>query len=49
VFASGGHNVVAIGELDHPRRSYRISTRERDGRYIGSNLWREQAPPLEGS
>lgn len=49
VLTSGGHNVGVISEPGHPRRSYRIATRQEGDRYLGPGLWQEQTPKQEGS
>jgi polyhydroxyalkanoate synthase len=49
LLASGGHNAGIVSEPGHPRRSYRIATREEGSRYIDPDTWLVQTPEQEGS
>ena len=49
VLTSGGHNAGIVSQPGHPRRSYRIATRNRETRYQSPDAWRERVPEQAGS
>jgi polyhydroxyalkanoate synthase len=49
VLTSGGHNAGIVSEPGHPRRSFRISTRTEDDKYIDPDTWQATVPSQEGS
>ncbi|TXL65913.1 PHA/PHB synthase family protein [Zeimonas arvi] len=49
VLTSGGHNAGIVSEPGHPRRHYRVLTREAGGPYLSPDEWVTQAPRKEGS
>ncbi len=49
MLTSGGHNVGVINEPGHPRRSYRMATRQEGERYVSPDTWQAQTPRQEGS
>lgn len=49
VLSSGGHNMGIISEPGHPRRSYRIATRQEGERYIDPDTWLAKIPSQSGS
>jgi len=49
VLTSGGHNAGIVSEPGHPRRSYRMESREADGGYVDPESWVEKLEPEEGS
>ncbi len=46
---SGGHNTGIVTPPDHPRRTYRISTRTEADLHVGPDTWIEQTPVHQGS
>ncbi len=46
---SGGHNAGIVSEPGHPRRHYRIGTREPGARYVDPDRWLAATPSHEGS
>jgi polyhydroxyalkanoate synthase len=49
LLTSGGHNAGIVSEPGHPRRRYRMATRQCGDRYIDSDTWFNHATPAEGS
>lgn len=49
VLTSGGHNAGIVSEPGHPRRSFRIATRNGDDKYIDPDTWKATVPIQEGS
>ena len=49
VLTSGGHNAGIISEPDHPRRTYQISTRKEEEKYVDPDTWRKDVPVKKGS
>ncbi len=49
VLTSGGHNAGVVSEPGHPRRRYRVSTKEEDDLYVDADTWFEQTPVKQGS
>jgi polyhydroxyalkanoate synthase subunit PhaC len=49
VLTSGGHNAGVVSEPGHPGRSYRISTKPRNGNYVGPDLWLARSMHKQGS
>ncbi len=49
VLTSGGHNAGIVSEPGHPSRTYQISRRDQDGRYIDPETWQATAPAAQGS
>ena len=49
LLTSGGHNVGIVSEPGHPRRHYRVATREAGARYVDPDRWLERASEKEGS
>ena len=49
VLASGGHNAGIVSEPGRPRRSYQMSTRAHDGKYVDPDAFLATAPRHEGS
>jgi polyhydroxyalkanoate synthase len=47
--ASGGHNAGIVAEPGHAGRSYRLSTRPAQGRWMSASQWALQAARHEGS
>ncbi|WP_368411561.1 PHA/PHB synthase family protein [Amphritea sp. 1_MG-2023] len=39
LLTSGGHNAGIVSEIGHPRRHYRIATRQHDDRYQDPDTW----------
>ena len=46
---SGGHNAGIVTPPDHPRRTYRISSRKGTDLHVGPRAWVEQTPVQQGS
>jgi len=49
VLTVGGHNAGIVSEPGHPRRSFQMSTRQKDALYLDPDSWRAQAPRQDGS
>jgi polyhydroxyalkanoate synthase subunit PhaC len=49
LLASGGHNAGIVSEPGHPRRSYQVTTKLRDDRYVDPDAWLSLAPQRNGS
>ena len=49
VLTTGGHNAGVISEPGHHNRTYRVSTRAADGRYLDPDAWLSAAQRREGS
>jgi polyhydroxyalkanoate synthase len=49
VLASGGHNAGIVSEPGRPRRSYQVSTRAYDGKYVDPDAYLATAPRQGGS
>jgi len=49
VLTSGGHNAGIVSEPDHPNRSFQVTTKKREDRYLDPDDWAEQAPHKDGS
>jgi polyhydroxyalkanoate synthase len=49
VLAAGGHNAGIVSEPGHPRRSFRISTRQGGESYRDPDTWLRETPLHEGS
>lgn len=46
---SGGHNAGVVSEPGHPRRTYRLRTREPDDLYMDADTWYDETPVKRGS
>ena len=46
---SGGHNGGIVSEPGHPRRHYRVETRDADDAYVDPDTWRTLVEPQNGS
>ncbi|MDR3462713.1 MAG: alpha/beta fold hydrolase [Beijerinckiaceae bacterium] len=49
VLTSGGHNAGIVSEPGHPRRHFRIGTREASARTRGPDEWQRDTPVQDGS
>ena len=49
VLTSGGHNAGIVSEPDHPRRHYRVSTRDDRESYVDPDTWCETTTVKQGS
>ena len=49
VLTSGGHNAGIVSEPGHPRRSFRIRSREATDLHVDPETWVEETPEQEGS
>ncbi|MCO6439633.1 MAG: alpha/beta fold hydrolase [Nitrococcus mobilis] len=49
LLTSGGHNAGIVSEPGHPRRRYRLASREEGAAYIDPDSWYERTPVQEGS
>ena len=49
LLASGGHNAGIVSEPGHPGRTYQISHRPADDRYVDPETWAAATPMSEGS
>jgi polyhydroxyalkanoate synthase len=49
VLTSGGHNAGIVSEPGHPRRHFRLRTREAGGRTLGPEEWEADTPLQVGS
>jgi polyhydroxyalkanoate synthase len=49
VLTSGGHNAGIVSEPGHPRRHYRIRTREAGAHTFGPDEWEHDTAPRDGS
>ena len=49
LLTSGGHNAGIVSEPGHPRRRYRMATRDADDFYSDPDAWFDEAEPHEGS
>lgn len=49
VLTSGGHNAGIVSEPGHPRRHFRMRTREAEARTLGDAEWEAETPPQNGS
>jgi polyhydroxyalkanoate synthase len=49
VLAEGGHNAGIVSEPGHPRRSYQIASVEDNTGWIDPDVWKAQAPMVQGS
>ena len=46
---SGGHNAGVVSEPNHPRRIYRVRTKEADDLYMDAETWLNETPVKKGS
>jgi polyhydroxyalkanoate synthase len=46
---SGGHNAGIVSEPGHPRRRYRLTTRQADDKYVDPDAWQGQTRQQDGS
>jgi polyhydroxyalkanoate synthase subunit PhaC len=49
VLTSGGHNAGIVSEPGHRGRSYQMSTRQPEDRYVDPDAWADETPRREGS
>ncbi len=49
VLTNGGHNAGVVSEPGHPRRRYRVATKEEDDLYVDADSWFEETPVKTGS
>lgn len=49
LLTSAGHNAGIVTPPGHPRRRYRMLTRQRDERFLAADEWFERAEPKPGS
>jgi len=49
LLTSGGHNAGIISGPSHPRRRYRVHTRQPGDKYVDPDTWLEQHAPVAGS
>ena len=49
VLTSGGHNAGIVSEPDHPRRQFRMATKQADEKYQDPDSWMAMHPPVPGS
>jgi polyhydroxyalkanoate synthase len=49
VLTNGGHNAGIVSEPGHPRRRYRVATKEADERYVDADTWLTKAAEKDGS
>ncbi len=49
LLATGGHNAGIVSEPGHDHRSFQVTTRKADDRYIDPDTFRAQTPKKEGS
>jgi polyhydroxyalkanoate synthase len=49
LLTSGGHNAGIVSEPGHPRRHYRVATRNANGRYVDPDQWLTRATEKDGS
>jgi len=49
VLTSGGHNAGIVSEPGHPRRTFRIRTRDKCARTLGPDEWERDTAPQDGS
>ena len=49
ILTSGGHNAGVVSEPGHRGRTYRIASREADGRYVDPDVWSAQTKREDGS
>jgi len=49
LLTSGGHNAGIVSEPGHPRRRYRVATRQADGNYVDPEVWLASAAIKDGS
>ena len=49
VLTSGGHNAGIVSEPGHPRRHFRIRTRDAAGHTLGPDEWERETAPQDGS
>ena len=49
LLTSGGHNAGIVSEPGHPGRSYQISTRSKDDKYLDPDNWLSGTEVHEGS
>jgi polyhydroxyalkanoate synthase len=49
VLTSGGHNAGIVSEPGHRGRSYQMSTRQPEDRYVDPEAWAAETPRQEGS
>ncbi|MDJ0950314.1 MAG: alpha/beta fold hydrolase [Alphaproteobacteria bacterium] len=49
LLTNGGHNAGIVSEPGHPRRRYRMSTRQADDMYVDPDRWYMMTPPEVGS
>ncbi|MCL4767562.1 MAG: alpha/beta fold hydrolase [Hyphomicrobiaceae bacterium] len=46
---TGGHNAGVVSEPGHPRRAYRVHTKEEGDLYMDADTWFNEAPAKRGS
>jgi polyhydroxyalkanoate synthase len=49
LLTSGGHNAGIVSKPGHPRRRYRMATRQRHERFLPADEWYAQTEPEQGS
>ncbi len=49
LLTSGGHNAGIISEVEHPRRSYQVSTQKKSSKQIFPQEWFDTTPHHKGS
>ena len=49
LLTSGGHNAGIVSEPGHPGRTYRVSTRSADDKYLDPDSWLARAEKQDGS
>lgn len=49
VLTSGGHNAGIVSEPGHPRRSYRIGSKDAMDRYVDPEAWQTETEAQDGS
>lgn len=49
LLTSGGHNAGIVSEPGHAGRSYRVSTKPHEDRFVDAETWAKKTPVLSGS